>query len=96
MKIIRKLKEILYPRDSKQRLKYGMSDELCRSMSILRKELKKDISEGSYYHVWQANIAMAFYDEMKDYCEKNHLNLYIDLHKVSNDAAKRFLNLLIR
>ncbi len=52
----------------------------------LTKELKKDKSEGSYYYSWQANIAMAMYDEFKG---------TISLKKCNN-GAKRFLDLLIR
>jgi hypothetical protein len=96
MELAKKLKKILYPRTNKKNLIYGTSDEFCKSITIVCNELRKDQSEGSYYHAWQANIAMAFYDEMKDYCEKNHIALYVDLHKISNDAAKNFLNLLIR
>ena len=56
----------------------------------LIKELRKDNSEGSYYYSWQANIAMAMYDAYNRAKDKN------DIHKISNEGAKAFLDLLIR
>ena len=50
--------------------------------------LKKD--EDLYYG-WQSNIAMAFYDKARNQGIPNG-----KLHKIANDAAKNFLNLLIR
>lgn len=42
-----------------------LNDELMRlSINKLKLELSKDKSEGSYYHSWQSNIAMAFVDEL--------------------------------
>ena len=61
-------------------------------IKTLVKALKKD---ESYRYSWQANIAMSFYDEVrrnKDICKVSHKNL----HKISNEAAKHFINLLIR
>ena len=57
----------------------------------LVKALKKD---KDYYYGWQANIAMAFYDNMR--WSKKRCPSHKDLHKISNDAAKYFLDLLIR
>lgn len=54
----------------------------------LIKELKKDKSNGSYYYSWQANIAVAMQDAYKDAEDKT------DIYKISNDGAKRFLELL--
>jgi len=56
----------------------------------LIEELRKDKSEGSYYYSWQANIAVAMQDAYDDAGDKT------DIHKISNDGAKRFLDLLIR
>lgn len=50
--------------------------------------LKKD--KGLYYG-YQSNIAMAFYDEAKGQGIPQ-----VKLHKIANNAAKNFLNLLIR
>ena len=47
------------------------------------------IDEGFYYS-WQANIAVAMQDAYSDAEDKK------DIHKISNDGAKRFLDLLIR
>jgi hypothetical protein len=55
----------------------------------LIEELRKDNSEGSYYYSWQANIAVAMQDAYNDAKDK------ADIHKISNDGAKRFLDLLI-
>jgi hypothetical protein len=60
------------------------------AIKALVKALKED---GSYYYSWQANIAMAFYDEWKrndkeGYCKDQHL------HVVANKAAMNFLDLL--
>lgn len=57
----------------------------------LVKELRKDQSEGSYYHSWKASIAMAFIDEVNSVPDvfKN------DLHNNANNAADRFLQQLI-
>ncbi len=56
----------------------------------LIKALKND--PGVYY-AWQANIAMAFVDEMRRSASRRPA--YKDLHKIANDAAKHFLNILI-
>lgn len=56
----------------------------------LIEELREDKSEGSYYYSWQANIAVAMQDAYKEAEDKT------DIHKISNDGAKRFLELLIR
>ncbi len=66
---------------------------LKKACNKVFKELRED--EG-YYLSWQANIAMSFYDE---YGRKKKRNKYLnkkELHKISNDAAKKFLNLLIK
>ena len=52
----------------------------------LVEELKKDKSPGSYYYSWQANIAMAMYDELDGKITKEE----------ANRGAIRFLELLIR
>lgn len=68
------------------------------AMEQLIKELKED---PQYYYSWQANIAMAFKDAY-DWEWKN-LNEFREgvpekpsIHKVANDAAKNFLNLLCK
>ncbi len=66
----------------------------------LVKALKKN--EGLYY-AYQANIAVQFQDEVcrsekevvDDQGVKQYLLNFEDIHKISNEAAKNFLNLLI-
>lgn len=59
------------------------------------KEIRED---EELYYGWQSNIAMAFkdayYHHKKDK-NKNYINNK-DMHIISNDAAKNFLNLLIK
>lgn len=51
--------------------------------------LRKD---GEMYYAYQSNIAMAFVDESR---RQNSRDSYKKLHKVANQAAKNFLDLLI-
>jgi plasmid maintenance system killer protein len=75
-----------------------------RLIMSLKKELdvvcKALIVDPGYYYSWQANIAMAFKDEWERqfiYKDSNVESISSDfIHKVSNQAAKNFLNLLIR
>jgi len=62
-----------------------MNDELKRAVDTLRKALMND---PDYFRSWQANIAMAFYDEYRR-------RPNADLHFVANEAAIQFLDLLI-
>lgn len=72
-----------------------MKSELQKAVEILCDELSKDKSEGSYYYSWQANIAMAFKDEIaRMKIQRNYLTSE-DVHQASNQAAKNFLDLLI-
>jgi hypothetical protein len=88
-----------------------MKTKLKKAVEILCEELSKDKSEGSYYYSWQANIAMAFQDEwnrskvgkfmndnepewLKDIVPDREEHRFV--HKISNEAAKNFLNLLIQ
>jgi hypothetical protein len=61
-----------------------MIEELC-------KNLRED---KELYFAYQANIAMSFYDEYMR-CKKKYKN-HSDIHKITNQAAKNFLNLLIK
>ena len=70
---------------------------VTEAAQFLMNALREDKTEGSYYYAWQSNIAMAFYDEYNVAKEKWHIeNPYIqfmpDIHKIANDAAKRFLD----
>lgn len=53
----------------------------------LRSELKKD---QGYYFSWQSSIAVSFQNELS----RNGYKLP-DQHKISNDAAKSFLSILL-
>lgn len=67
------------------------NDKLRDAVLVLVKALKED--EG-YYESWKANIAVAMHDEYYSHSKSN-----LDgeaLHKVFNDGAERFLQLLIR
>lgn len=67
-----------------------MEKPIEMTFSKMLDELRADKSEGSYYYTWQANIAVAMQDAFADAEDKT------DIHKISNDGAKRFLDLLIR
>lgn len=62
---------------------------LSKAVTTLKRNLKKD--EG-YRFAWQANIAMAFYDEFRRSKPKN----LTQVHEAANKAAKEFLTLLCR
>lgn len=80
-----------------------MDKDLSKEIRTICEELNKDKSEGSYYYSWQANIAMAFYDEVRRQTSPKGkvYNMYDDtfgdgaLHEAANNAAKNFLDLLI-
>ncbi len=68
---------------------------LKKAIKILIRNLRKD---KELYYGWQSNIAMAFNDHYYNYKKKKNkrwLNQE-DLHKIANESAKNFLNLLIR
>lgn len=58
-------------------------------IDILRAALKED---PEYYDVWKANIAVAFQDEYQKTIASQPQEDWV--HKLSNDAAKRFLDQL--
>lgn len=70
--------------------------ELKSAIDVLKAELKADCSEGSYYHSWQSNIAMAYLDAHKKVMPETGNNLpdHI-LAQIGNAAAGMFLNNLI-
>jgi len=68
-----------------------------QSVDKLKEVLNKD---KEYYHSWQANIAMSYIDNEHWYCKKHdkkpsQLNKE-DKHIIANNAAKHFLDLLIK
>lgn len=66
--------------------------ELKKSMEIVREALKTD---PSYRVGWKANIAVQFQDEWQRFIERNErVPTRREVHKMSNNAATAFLNLL--
>jgi len=69
--------------------------------TIITKQLKQKIKiDKELFFAYQSNIAMAFIDAERWYCEKHNktsrqLNKE-DKHTIANDAAKHFLDLLIK
>ena len=61
------------------------------AVEVVRKGIEND---PQLYYVYQANIAVAFQDEFSR-CDKQYKNR-TDIHEISNNAAKNFLNLWIQ
>jgi N-acyl-D-aspartate/D-glutamate deacylase len=70
-----------------------LTTQVWGNIVINAKEMRKDKSEGSYYYSWQANIAMAFFDQFMN--DHEGALTTRQLHEVSNKAAKRFLDQLL-
>lgn len=81
--------------------------KLTKAIKILQEELSKDKSEGSFYHSWQANIAMQFKDLIEytgevegGWADGSDPKVAIltpkKAHELANQAAKNFLDLLIK
>lgn len=64
--------------------------DLQQAVKTVTTALRED---GGYYMSWQANIAMAFYDE---YRKAFYLGHDAELHTIFNRAAKYFLDNLLR
>lgn len=64
--------------------------DIKKELDVIRKELQNPTDEGLYI-AWHSNIAMAFVDA----CDKEGIK-HEKLHDVANNAAKNFLNLLIK
>lgn len=60
----------------------------------LRMELQKDKQPGSYYHAWQCNIAMCFYDAYKHHHNDGQMYGMHKIHEIANIAAEKFLEIL--
>jgi hypothetical protein len=63
---------------------------LKKAIKVLSKSLRED---KEFYYGYQSNIAMCFVDEAK---KQRTRDSYKKLHNVANEAAKNFLNLLIK
>lgn len=69
--------------------------KLQKAVKTLRKALKKD---PEFFYAYQANIAVQFMDEYNRVLRKKYFG-YInkeDIHEISNNAAKSFLELLMK
>lgn len=82
------------------KLMEAIESDISNAIKALQKALSEDKSEGSYYYVWQANIAMAFVDEFIKQGDSHEeftkwLMLENGLSVIANNAAKNFLDLLI-
>lgn len=77
---------------SKIEASWGEGISTKQAIEQLVKALKED---EEYYYSWQANIAMAFKDEMDRYYKTGEIDRET-VHKAANQAAKNFLNLLIK
>ena len=72
----------------------GKWPSVAKAIERITTEMSLDKSPGSYYYSWQANIAMAFVDEchrLDPVTKKWDKEV---LHRVANNAAKNFLDLL--
>lgn len=61
-----------------------------QALQIVRAELRKN---GDIRHGWQANIAMAFFDESRRSSKRGLPR--VELHRVANEAADHFINKLL-
>jgi len=66
-------------------------NELRRSILVLTEALEND---EELFYAYQANIAMAFFDEHRRN-PKKYKNIK-DIHEIANNAAKNFLNIWIK
>lgn len=69
---------------------------LPEAIKVLQDALLETQEQGSYFYVWQSNIAMAFADAAKKYfdADGSYLMTQENLIEISNNAAKNFLNTL--
>jgi acyl-CoA reductase-like NAD-dependent aldehyde dehydrogenase len=73
-----------------------INTDVPHACSVLFKALRED---KDFYYAYQANIAMAFKDAYWNYFKLKGNTEYrevYDIHKIANQAAKNFLNLLIK
>ncbi len=72
-----------------------MKTKVQKAVKNLSKALRKD---RELFYAYQANIAVQFKDEYSR-VRKSKYHRYLnneDIHDIANDAAKSFLNLLIK
>lgn len=64
------------------------------NIEIALKLLKEEMKDEDYRRSWQANIAMAFYDQY--FWNEQEYKNHNDIHDIANKAADNFLNLLFK
>ncbi len=69
-------------------------NEVRNAFNVIKSAMIADTPEspGSYAHAWHCNIAMSFYDAIEDH--KVLEDIGIDIHKLCNEGASRFMKLL--
>ena len=84
--------------DSKEASKCGeeLIEQLEKNTTLAIKILQNSLKEADYYMAWQDNMAMAFKDEYVRMVGKSPDLEAEQLHIIANNAAKNFLNLLIK
>ena len=60
----------------------------------IRKVFTDVKNDPDLYIAWQSNIAMAFFDNY--YRDRKKSKSRIDVHKIANEAAKEFLDRMIK
>lgn len=65
--------------------------DIKKAVDTLTMALSEDVD---FYRAYQANIAMAFYDEYRR--NKKKYKNQIDVHSIANTAARNFLDMLIK
>jgi hypothetical protein len=78
------------------RIALSDANTIKEAVKIICNALMEDKSEGSYYHAWQCNIAMAFKDEIARLDPVTRRWDKEIVHRVANQAAKDFLDILIK
>lgn len=72
------------------------NDQVKEAMDVIKQAMIDDdpSKPGSYAHSWHCNIAIMCYDAMAEAASKaEELFNHNDAHKISNDAARRFMKL---
>ena len=84
--------------DSKEASKCGeeLIEQLEKNTTLAIKILQNSLKEADYYMAWQDNMAMAFKDEFERGSVGGRHVERDDIHEIANNAARNFLNLLIK
>ena len=71
------------------------TNKIPEALKVITDDLLEDKLPGSYYHTWQANIALQFKDEFDRQFPHSSTGWLFDINSVANKAAQNFLELLI-